>query len=105
LSNLNHRFGGVRFDTGGIVNRLVPQFGNGGFVSDFTPQIALPNGGAGQAIIVQTVAEISDEQMDMLASKVALQTGRATKAGVGEGLEDNNRLQERQDSMNRNREA
>ena len=105
LSSLNSRFGGVKFDTGGIANRLVPQFGNGGFASDFTPQIGLPSGAAGQTIVVQTTAEISDAQMDMLAAKVALQTGRATKAGVGEGLEDNNRLQERQAALITNREA
>lgn len=105
LSNLNSKFGGVKFDTGGIVNRLVPQFGNGGFASDFTPQIGLPSSGAGQTIVVQTTAEISDAQMDMLAAKVATQTGRATKAGVGEGLEDNNRLQERQAALVTNREA
>jgi len=41
----------------------------------------------------------------MLAAKVAAQTGRATKEGVGEGLEDNNRLKERQESLIQNREA
>lgn len=89
----------------GVTSKLVPQFANGGFANDFTPQIALPQVGGGQAIVVQTVAEISDAQMDMLAAKVAAQTGRATKEGVGEGLEDNNRLKERQESLTQNRAA
>lgn len=97
-------YGRIGVPMHGVTSKLVPQFANGGFATDFTPQIALPQVG-GQAIVVQTVAEISDAQMDMLANKVALQTGLATKEGVGEGLEDNNRLKERQESLTQNRSA
>ena len=89
----------------GVTQKLVPQFATGGLVQDFTPQIALPNASNSQPVVIQTIAEISDVQMDMLASRIATQTGRATKQGVGEGLEDNNRLQERQASLTANREA
>ena len=98
-------YGRIGVPLHGVTSKLVPQFAGGGFATDFTPQIALPQGGAGQAIVVQTVAEISDEQMNMLAARIAAQTGRATKEGVGEGLEDNNRLQERQAALTKNREA
>jgi len=98
-------YGRIGVPLHGVTSKLVPQFAGGGFATDFTPQIALPQGGAGQAIVVQTVAEISDEQMNMLAARIAGQTGRAAKEGVGEGLEDNNRLQERQAALTRNREA
>lgn len=92
-SELNSRFGGRKFDTGGVL--------------DFTPQIALPgpSGNEPGQIVIVTQAVMSDEQMTQFAGMVSSQTAVATKQAVGEGLDDANRLSERQESLTQNRQA
>lgn len=91
-SDLNYRYGGRKFDTGGAL--------------DFTPQIALPGPSSNpEQIVIVTQAVMSDEQIDTFAHKVAGETATATRQAVGEGLNDSNRLTERQNSMAQNRQA
>lgn len=81
-------------------------FAAGGFASDFAPQIALPGGSASsQAIVVQTVAEFSDDQITLIADRVAASTGNSVKFAVGEGLGDANRRLEREAALTTNRQA
>ena len=81
-------------------------FAAGGFTSDIAPQIALPGvSGGSQAIVIQTVAEFSDEQITLIADRVAASTGNSVKFAVGEGLGDANRRLEREAALTQNRQA
>lgn len=91
LSDLNYKFGGRKFEQGGVL--------------DFTPQIAIPAGSTNseRVVVVQTI--ISDDQMDTFAQIVADKTAAASGKAVGDGLDDSNRLKEREASLKQNREV
>lgn len=91
LSNLNYRFGGKRFESGGALS--------------FTPQLS--RGGSGQAerIVVVTEATFSDEQIQIIAKEVATQTAQGSKVAIAEGLNDANRRIERERALAQNRAA
>lgn len=72
----------------------------GGFVSDFTPQIAVPGGsGAGQ-LQVDATAQFDDKQVDALGAALGKSISQTVAAEVrtalGEGLNDANRRLERE---------
>ena len=81
LSNLNSRFGGRRFAAGGSL--------------DFTPQIAVPSASPGTTLVVTAQAAFTDDQIRLMAREIATQNAIGTRQAIGEGLNDNNRLQER----------
>jgi len=96
LSELNYRFGGQRFETGGVVN--------------FTPNLSTPNkNGAAtqQVVVVQT--GLSEEQLQAFAQRVAAETaaavGQSAREAIGVGLEDANRRREREQALKTNRAA
>jgi len=92
LSNLNAQYGGKKFEAGGALA--------------FTPQLALPSAAGGaQTIVVQSEATFTDEQMEMLADKIAVRNAEATKFAVGEGLNDANKRIEREGNLQNNREG
>jgi len=93
LSQLNHRFGGKMFETGGAL--------------DFTPQIAIPSGGGSNSerIVIVTEATFSEEQIVLFADKVAGKTATESKTAIAEGLNDANRRNERETALAENRAA
>lgn len=93
LSDLNHATGGRRFHAAG------------GGAMDFTPQYAVPTQGAANQISIQTITVIPEDQMDMLAEKVASKTANATRSAIGDGLDDANRMRERTESLAKSRQA
>ena len=102
LSEINYSFGGVSF--AGMPG--ASSFGAGGAV-DFTPQIALPGSSQSNstAILVEAQAQFSDEQINLIAARIAGQTSEATKTAIGEGLDDRDRRLERNSSLATNREG
>lgn len=93
LGDHNFRFGGRKFESGGAF--------------DFSPQIAIPGQGRQNsgAIIVQTQATFSEEQIDQLATALADRTAAATQSAIGNGLNDANRRLERENALTQNREV
>ena len=93
FSDLNYQYGGNKFAGGGAL--------------DFTPQISLPPSGTGssQPIVIVAQATFTDEQMDLLATKVATKTGESSKVAISEGLNDADRLAERNAALTENRSA
>lgn len=90
LSAFNAKHGGRRFADGGLL--------------DFTPQFGSTlDGTSGGAVFV--VAEFTDEQIDVLAGRIAERTGAETRKAVVAGLDDRNRTAERQSVMDANREV
>lgn len=92
----------INFNPGGI-----PGFSGGGVVFDFTPQIALP--GESKYIVVQTEATFTDNQVDLLAERIAnrtaIETSTATRQSVAQGLNDANRRNERELNLETQREV
>jgi hypothetical protein len=82
-------------------------FAGGGFTSDVIPQIAIPGQGRQNsgAIIVQTQATFSKEQIDQIANELADRTAEATQSAIGNGLNDANRRLERENALTQNREV
>jgi hypothetical protein len=90
LSMFNAKHGGRRFADGGVL--------------DFTPQFgATISGTSGGSALV--VAEFTDEQIDMLAGRIAERTGNETRKAVVAGLDDRNRTAERQAIMDETRQV
>ena len=89
LSAFNARHGGRRFADGGVL--------------DFTPQFGSTlDGTSGGAVFV--VAEFTDEQIDIMAGRIADRNATETRKAVVAGLDDRNRTAERQTVMDENRE-
>lgn len=89
LSAFNARHGGRRFADGGVL--------------DFTPQFGSTlDGTSGGAVFV--VAEFTDEQIDIMAGRIADRNATETRKAVVAGLDDRNRTAERQTIMDENRE-
>lgn len=90
LSAFNARHGGRRFADGGVL--------------DFTPQFGSTlDGTSGGAVFV--VAEFTDEQIDIMAGRIADRNATETRKAVVAGLDDRNRTAERQTIMDENREV
>jgi len=89
LSAFNARHGGRRFADGGVL--------------DFTPQFGSTlDGTSGGAVFV--VAEFTDEQINIMAGRIADRNAIETRKAVIAGLDDRNRTAERQTVMDENRE-
>lgn len=92
LSEINYKYGGRKFETGGIM--------------DFTPQIAIPAASAGATqIVVVAEAKFSEEQITQIANELASRTAAESRAAIANGLDDANRRNERETSMAQNREG
>lgn len=90
LSDFNAAHGGNRFFAGGGV-------------LDFTPQLGIPgaSGSAQQVVVVQS--GFTDEQVEVMADRIAEKNAVRTSQAVANGIYDANRLNERQVEMNEKR--
>ena len=87
--------------------RLRP-YAQGGFVGDFTPQIAVPAASGGNQLLVEATATFDDNQIeslgDTLGANIASTVSAQVRTALADGLNDSNRRLEREALLQEQRE-